>query len=464
MVEAKNVKEEREAKQRAWLRIGLTVLAVAAIGAIALSIDFEPSLSHIDIGIASGGERGHYYAQVEALAHQAERDHGVVRNLSTAGSGENLRRLADPGEGCEVDFGLVQDGSAFDDNTELEVVARLPHGETLFFLGRDAEDISDFRDLSGLTIAAGPEESGTAQLVDALFALPGFASLDVTLRHMPIADAIDSAAEREIDLAAMVVFEDSSVIRRAVRGRHLRVASFASAGAVATQLFGVSAAVIEAGHYDAVHGLPSSDRRVLNVDTLVIASRCAQRSEINAILGVLARELPGFVEHNRRTVPPHGIAMSNVASEYFDNHGPPIVDEYLPQIVDVVPLSNFMTFVMGISVLFNIMSLLNRFRVWRLDTRRVKIEQELRELFGGGITRGEIDLLEPKETLTTAGERGTLDSLIRTLRTLVEVCRKQAVSMLVPMGQEMVYRYQEDLMLDTLSVLHRLRKRLPELE
>ncbi len=140
--------------------------------------------------------------------------------------------------------------------------------------------------------------------MDALFALPGFASLDVTIRHMPIAAAVHAAAEREIDLAAMVVFEDATVVRRAVRSRHLRIASFESAGAVATQLFGVSANIIEAGHYDAVHGIPSTDRHILAVDTLIIASRCAKRSEINAILALLSRELPGFIEHNRQAVPP----------------------------------------------------------------------------------------------------------------------------------------------------------------
>ena len=36
--------------------------------------------------------------------------------------------------------------------------------------------------------------------------------------------------------------------------------------------------------------------------------------------------------------------------------------------------------------------------------------------------------------------------------------------MLVPMGQEMSYRYQEDLMIDTLAVLRRFRKSLPPLE
>ncbi len=456
--------EAARTRRRGWLRGGLIAIAVALIAAIALSIDFEPNLGHLDVGVVSGSPSGHYHAQVEAFRARAERDGGRVRNVATAGSGENLRRLADPGEDCAVDFGLVQDGGHFDEDTGVEVVARLPRGETLFFFGREADAIADFRDLGGMTIGAGPEGSGTAQLVEDLFALPGFDSLDVTIRHAPVAEQLDAAARGELDLAAAVVYEDARLPTDAVRRRGLSIASFASARAVASQLVGVRAHVIEAGHYDAVRGLPASDRQVLSVDTLILASRCARRSEVNAILSVLSRELPGFVERNRNGIEPHGLAMSSVATEYFDNHGPQIVDEYLPRVVDVIPLSNFMTFVMGISVLFNVMSILNRFRLWRLDTRRVRLERELRELFGGGITRGELDLLDPHDTLTTYEQRERFDGIVLRLRELLEVCRKQAASFLVPMGQEMVYRYQEDLMIDTLATMRRFRNRLPPIE
>lgn len=461
MADPRAEQSPKPTRRRVWLRAALIVLAIVAIGAAALSIDFEPNLRHVDIGVVSGSPQGNYYAQVEAFRARAARDGGRVRNIATAGSIENLRRLASPGEDCEVDFGLVQEGSHFDDEAPIEVVARLPRGETLFFFGRDADRIADFRDLRGMTIGAGPEGSGTAQLVADVFALPGFDSLDVTFTHAPVAEQLDAAARGELDLAATVVFEGSRQATDAVRRRRLQIASFASARAVASQLVGVRAGQIEAGHYDAVRGLPSAERQVLSVDTLILASACARRSEINAILAVLSRELPGFVERNRNAIEPHGLAMSPVATEYFDNHGPQLVDEHLPRVVDVIPLSNLMTFVMGISVLFNVMSVLNRFRLWRLDTRRLKIERELRELFGGGITRGELDLLNPQDTLTTQAERDRFDDLVVRLRELLEVCRAQSVSVLVPMGQEMVYRFQEDLMIAALANMRRLRGRLP---
>lgn len=454
--------EERQAKakQRAWLRAALIAVGVVIIGAIALSLDFEPDLEHLDIAVTSGSATGHYSDLVERFARRAEHEGGRVRNAHSAGSGENLERLS--ARECEVDFGLVQDGAAFDDLERVEAIARLPEGETLFFFGRDGDLVTTFRDLEGTRIGVGPEGSGTAQLAEALLALPGFDEFRIERVHGAVSAQIEQAAAGELDFAAAVLQEDAALAHEAVTERGLRIASFETAPAAASRLPGVRAGWIDQGHYDPVAGVPAGDRRVLQVDTLLLASACASRSEINAVLSVLGRELPGFVEHNRNAPPPHGLAMSNVATEFYENHGPPMVDEYLPRVVDVIPLSNFMTFVVGVSFLFNLMSLLNRFRLWRLDTRRVKIEEELRELFGGGITRKEIDLLDPATTLIEASERAALDGLIARLRELVADCRKQAVSMLVPMGQEMVYRYQESLMLETIAVLQRFRRSLTD--
>jgi hypothetical protein len=46
------------------------------------------------------------------------------------------------------------------------------------------------------------------------------------------------------------------------------------------------------------------------------------------------------------------------------------------------------------------------------------------------------------------------------LVTLSERCRQQSLSLLVPMGQEMAYRYQETLMAGLLYALRAFRERL----
>lgn len=326
-------------------------------------------------------------------------------------------------------------------------------------VGREGHLVRDVSDLRGLRIGAGPEGSGTAVLMERLFAMPGFDRLDVTLVHGPIAEQLTLARRDELDLAAMVVFPDASGITRAVRHHGLTLAGFQSAEAIALHLDGARAGHIAAGHFDAVRGLPPENVPVLTVDTLLVAGPCAKRSEINAVLSLFAHELPGFVAHNREVPPPAHITVSEVAREFYENHGPPLVDRYVPRVVDVIPLSNVMTLIMAVSILFNVMSFLNRFRLWRLDARRHTIEDELRDLFGGGITQKEIDNLDPTEALREPEHRAKLDALVHRLSALLADCRRHATSALVPMGQEMVYRYQENLILELIAMLRRFQRR-----
>ena len=54
-----------------------------------------------------------------------------------------------------------------------------------------------------------------------------------------------------------------------------------------------------------------------------------------------------------------------------------------------------------------------------------------------------------------------IDGLMLRLSALLEACRKQSLSVLVPMGEEMSYRYQEMLIAKLLRALTRCKERLP---
>ena len=106
------------------------------------------------------------------------------------------------------------------------------------------------------------------------------------------------------------------------------------------------------------------------------------------------------------------------------------------------------------SVLFAGMALWHRYRLWRIDVNRVKIEREVAALFALGPTVDTIDeiLLDTRHLPPDA--HGKIDDLVLRLSALSERCRKQSLSVLVPMGEEMSYRYQERLIA---ALLHTLR-------
>src|SRR5436305_431935 len=82
---------------------------------------------------------------------------------------------------------------------------------------------------------------------------------------------------------------------RAVRDMKLQIVDFGIAGALAHRLPAAREGVIKAGHYDPVRGLPSHDKRVIDVDPLVIGNGCARESVTQGIITALARVFPGLV-------------------------------------------------------------------------------------------------------------------------------------------------------------------------
>jgi NMT1 family protein len=123
-------------------------------------------------------------------------------------------------------------------------------------------------------------------------------------------------------------------------------------------------------------------------------------------------------------------------------------------------LARWLQLILGFTLLNNAMAGWHQFRLWRIDAKRVRIESALLHLFNPGVTVGEIAEMPPRDQHHTSEVRAQLDTIMEQLVTLSERCRQQSLSMLVPMGQEMAYRYQDALMADLLYALRTFRERL----
>ena len=418
------------------------------------------------VRVASGAPEGHYATIAEGLRARAAARRGRVEVLSTQGSLDNVSRLA--ASPCDTDFALVQAGSPLTAPNgapaQLTVVARLPKAESVFFLGKDADSLRGFASLRGLRVGIGPEGSGSAHLARALFSLPDLAGLGVKLETIDLAAALDRVAEpdpsrRTLDLAMMVIDEDAALVVSAVRERGLSLVDLPQADVVARRLPGLRTGRVGAGQFDAVRLLPPTDRKVLRVDTLVVASPCASRSEQVAMLSLLAEAYPELVRHNRDNPPPPELALAPVARDYFAHEGPELADEFVPWLVDVLAPAAWVTLLMVVSVLFNLLGVLHRFRLWRIDAARVAAEAELASLFWAGVTVGDLERVAPNGDQLGAPFLGRVQRLVADLESIAERCRAQSLSMVAPMGQEMVYRFQEELVFQRIAALRGLLER-----
>jgi len=437
------------------------VFLLGALGLLAAVVglsDPTPDLSQLRVGFLSGGERGNYYAIVTALAADARRQKGRIDNLSSAGSVENVSRLTAGQAACNVHFALVQDGTEWPAGHRLELIGRLGKAESLVFLGREADGIRSLTDLRGKRIGLGPVGSGTERVARQVLAPLG--ELGLTLSTHPLDEQLAKLERGELDLGAIVIDEDARLLREAVRERKLQILDLPAAEALARPLPFTQVGRIAAGQFDPVRPLPPADKRVLRVDTLIVGNGCASRSATQGLITVLAAVMPDFVRFNRESPNRSGLRFAPAARSYYDSGEPDLLGVYAPWLADIMPLVGWIQLFFGISLLMNAMSIWHRFRLWRIDANRVRAEAHILPLFGPGVTVGEIAEMAPAPGHQTLAGRAEIDGVVDRLARLSERCRRQSMSMLVPMGQEMAYRYQEALIADLLYALRAYRNRL----
>lgn len=424
---------------------------VGVLGALFALTDPEASLRHLKVGILSGSPQGNYHAVVQRIAAGAAARKGRVTNLASAGSVENLQRLAAARKGCSAHFALVQEGIDLPDNHRIELVGRLTRPESLVILGRNADHITTPQELRGMRVGIGPVGSGTEFVSRKLLA--PFSGLGLKLSTQSIDEQIERVERGELDLGAMVTDLDADQLKQALSDRKLQILDLPRGEAVASGLPFLRLGRIEAGHYDPVAALPPKDKKVLQVDTLILGNGCASRSATQGLITVLADLDPLFLKHNRDTPNLTGLPWAPVARAYYDAGVPDVVGVYAPWVLDILPTATWIQLALGISVLFNAMGAFNRFRLWRLDAHRVAIEREISRLFGGGLTVGELARARPLADLDPEEVRQRVLRAMQALEALYGKCREQSLSILVPMGGEMAYRYQENLVMDLLQAL-----------
>lgn len=432
--------------------------ALVLLGSLLALRGPEASLGHLRAGFLSGSIKGNYFAVVDRIAIRAARRKGRITNLSSAGSMENVQRLIAARTSCSAQFALVQEGMDWPEGHGLELVGRLTRPESVMVLGREADRISTPRDLRDLRIGIGPEGSGTAFLMRRLLA--SLSPLSLRVSTQPVDEQIRKLVSGELDLGAMVIDDDAEQLRAAVTEQKLQILDLPRAEALARAMPFLHLSRLEAGHYDVVSSVPSTDKAVLQVDTLIVGNGCASRSTVQALIGLFAEADPLFLKRNRETPNLSGLVQASAARSYFDSGTPDVVGLYAPWVIDIMPTASWVQLALGISVLLNIMGSANRYRLWRLDAHRVELEGEVSALLGPGLTIGEIARASPPPGTRPEELRQSIGGLLDRLAALYETCRRQSVSILVPMGGEMAYRYQESLVRDLLEALRELDRRL----
>ncbi|HIL79073.1 MAG: TAXI family TRAP transporter solute-binding subunit [Methyloprofundus sp.] len=443
--------QRKSAKFKGILFFGVVTL----IGLIIAAIDFYPSLSHMNLFVLSGPKSEQSYALVEKIADDARKRKGKLTNFATTGVEGSLHLLRQGERLGVTKFALVPDGLKYSKPEELELVARLPRSETILFLGLDANHIRYVSDLKGMRIGIGSQGSGTALLARQLLGQKNLSGLNLELSEHTITEQVDKLLNGALDLGVFLVSKDNPLIKKALH-KNLQIANFESAEAWVARFPALRVETLYAGHYDEVLLLPKTNKKVFQVDTLVLGNGSASRSDVVALLILLNETFHGFIDYNRSTPNDTGLAKSKDLLTFIDNGGPNLLDEYAPGLVNLMPPANLFHYVVVISLLMNLLSGWNRWRLYRVDSNRIKIENQIRELFGNKLTLEEIKL---DQHINVEVEKSLLNELIIQSEQLLQRCRKYTVSTVTPLGDENIYRYHEGLIKKQLVILRDLCER-----
>jgi TRAP-type uncharacterized transport system substrate-binding protein len=438
------------------VRAALLLLAGAVIAAVAAAFGIVHDYGYLHASILTGSPEGWYYSLASGVGDRARHEHGSLVAVPTAGSVENVSRLAAGRGRCREMFALIQDGIPVPADAGLELLGRLPEPETLLLLGRSDRAFHTFGDLRSASIGIGPEGSGTAYLMRQLFEDPDLRELGARLTHHQLPEQAVLVARKQLDVAAFVMQEDAPLLRGVMRENDLDIVAPEDLRGLVARYPWLSLGTIAAGRYDLVRGIPAADKQVAQLATLVVANQCAQRADRIALLMLLAAQFPRFVHNN----PPGATAAATVvplapeAAQFFRTGQPEVADRYFPWLVNLMSPVYWVYLVMAVTVLFNVLKGLSRFRLWRIDSAREKLETALKKIVDRGPTHAQMRSTPAESMVAAPEQRAVARSIMEQLTALRLRCQRQVASIVTPMGDEMFYRYQQALIDEAITTVN----------
>lgn len=266
-----------------------------------------------------------------AIARFLAKNGVELRELPSAGSIENLKRLLD--EDDDTEFALVQSGTANGVNTERLFSLGSLYYEPLWIFYRADADLDRLTQLKGRRIAIGPEGSGTRKLALELLEANGLDGKNSALLPLGGLQAVEALNSRKVDAVFLVGSERSAAVWSLFYSENVRLMSLAHAEAYSRRFPHLARLTLPKGAIDLVRNIPSRDVTLVSPLATLVAHESAHPALIQLLLQA-AQEVHGEAGIFQRPgeFPRAGQADFPLSpeAERFYKSGKPFLQRYMP--------------------------------------------------------------------------------------------------------------------------------------
>jgi len=241
----------------------------------------------------TSGERGSlYYSVAEKYAKILARDGVKLIILPSAGSGENLKRLADPP--FRVDIGFVQAGLAKGRNIDGLVSLGSVSYQPLLVFHRLPQPVERLSQLEGKRIAVGREGSGTRLLALTLLSANGIEAGGATaFLDMEGEEAADALLKGKMDAVFLMADSASSkTMRSLLQTQGISLVNFAQADGYTRRIGYLNKLVMPKGAMDFGKNIPAQDVTLVS-PTVELIARNNLHPALSDLLLAAAMEIHG---------------------------------------------------------------------------------------------------------------------------------------------------------------------------
>jgi TRAP transporter TAXI family solute receptor len=305
------------------------LLALIAAGGFAVAYKYVGAPPPTHVRIATGSPDGAYYRFAQQYRRILAEDGVTLEVVPTAGSIENLSRLASG----DVTLALVQGGCASEaDREALQSLGGL-FPEPVWAFTRAGVAVDRLSDLKQNRVAVGPPGSGTEVLAGEMLAANGVTPDTATFVRTAPVQSVQALLNGTVDAVLFVASPDATFVRHLLRAPEATLLALDRTAAYGHRFGYLTSVTLHEGVIDLERDIPQQDTRLVATVAYLAARNDLNVSLIPAVLNAVTRvhRNEGLLEADRAfpSTEAADLPMNQDAARYIRN-GPSFLYRWLP--------------------------------------------------------------------------------------------------------------------------------------